>query len=474
MSLNIADLLTNFCISSKILEYLDIRDLATCRSVDGFWRNVIEDDTRWVRSKLEYARTMKKVLRSGEGVLMKTSVTSISPEFGKLLDYIFKTERLARLKKIAAAFTPYILCNEVLDCFKINHLQNGMDALPFAFIVKHDPDMLKQIEFIFSYPISLNQMIQTVCQHGSLELVQQILPLRRSYDEANSYIFFTAANQDPRVFHYAVHMLGYEQIDSPRGKDVKTPFLNACTYGSIETVKYLLHNQQLSIDKDIIGKDGLDIYRGACANPDASVLKLLMKEFRHDNFRNGPGGLTLLHVSIMYGTRETIKFLLENIDAFGLNGNAQYATGLTPIMYACIRNVDVISLFFDPKLDGKINYKLKDNNGLNLYHFASQNRLGDPSTLAFLLKHYKLFDFNLESVSIDGTTPLHIASFHGHIDIVKLIMDETPNPRRLLRIKSTAYNDMTPIQLARSMGHLEIFDYLNSFKNWLETACIIS
>ena len=176
----------------------------------------------------------------------------------------------------------------------------------------------------------------------------------------------------------------------------------------------------------------------------------------------------------MYGTRETIRFLLENIDSFGLNVNAQYATGLTPIMYACIRNVDVMSLFFDPKMDGKVNYKLKDNNGLNLYHFASQNRLGDPSTLAFLLKHYKLFDFDLESVSIDGTTPLHIATFHGHIDIVKLIMDETPNPRRLLRIKSTAFNDMTPVQLARSMGHLEIFDYLNSFKNWLETACIIS
>ena len=200
MSLNITDLLTNFCISSKILEYLDIRDLATCRSVDGFWRNVIEDDTRWVRSKLEYARTMKKVLRSGEGVLMKTSVTSISPEFGKLLDYILKTETFDRLKKIATAFTPYILCNDVLDAFCISHMQNGMDALPFTFIVKQDPDMLKQIEFIFSYPISFNEMIQTVCQHGSLELVQQILPLRRSYEEANSFIFLPLQIKTPECF----------------------------------------------------------------------------------------------------------------------------------------------------------------------------------------------------------------------------------------------------------------------------------
>ncbi len=58
----------------------------------------------------------------------------------------------------------------------------------------------------------------------------------------------------------------------------------------------------------------------------------------------------------------------------------------------------------------------------------------------------------------DGKTPLHIAAYNGHLDVVKYIAG-------YLEDKNPVTNDgSTPLSLAEVAGHLEIFSYLKGNK----------
>jgi hypothetical protein len=62
----------------------------------------------------------------------------------------------------------------------------------------------------------------------------------------------------------------------------------------------------------------------------------------------------------------------------------------------------------------------------------------------------------IEAADADGNTPLHLGAAHGHIFVVKTLLDEGEN------INAYNNNKETPLHLASANGHLEVVEDLLS------------
>ena len=78
---------------------------------------------------------------------------------------------------------------------------------------------------------------------------------------------------------------------------------------------------------------------------------------------------------------------------------------------------------------------------MNLFHLASRNE--SSQVLEYLLDKCDMFDFNLETKSMNGYTPLLFACEHGSLDTVKLILLSVPDPIKLLKINPN------PVEIAK-------------------------
>ena len=103
--MKIEDLLTNFCISSNILQLFNVRDLANCQRLNKFFRGLITNHKCWVNYKLNYAKTMIKVQASLKKNGKQEKETA---EFASVLDYVMTNETLENKKKFGDALNLYL------------------------------------------------------------------------------------------------------------------------------------------------------------------------------------------------------------------------------------------------------------------------------------------------------------------------------------------------------------------------------
>jgi ankyrin repeat protein len=67
---------------------------------------------------------------------------------------------------------------------------------------------------------------------------------------------------------------------------------------------------------------------------------------------------------------------------------------------------------------------------------------------------------------IKGTTPLHLASEHGHINIVEYLVNKganvDPKNENIIMFLSSdiLFHEITPLHFASSNGHIDIVEYL--------------
>ena len=103
--MKIEDLLTNFCISSNILQLFNVKDLANCQRLNKFFLGLITNHTCWVNYKLNYAKTMIKVQASLKKNGKQEKETA---EFASVLDYVMTNETLENKKKFGDALNLYL------------------------------------------------------------------------------------------------------------------------------------------------------------------------------------------------------------------------------------------------------------------------------------------------------------------------------------------------------------------------------
>uniref|UniRef100_A0A8B9TJS9 Ankyrin repeat and kinase domain containing 1 n=1 Tax=Anas platyrhynchos TaxID=8839 RepID=A0A8B9TJS9_ANAPL len=188
----------------------------------------------------------------------------------------------------------------------------------------------------------------------------------------------------------------------------------------------------------------------------------------HDN------GLTLLHVMVIQGDVDRVKFLLS----CRADVNSQAVCGYTPLIMAVQRrSPEICSVLIEH--DADIN--MPDEDGWTPLHFAAQN--GDDRIVRLLLDHQAQVNAqehdgwtplhlasqnNFENVArvllsrqadsntqeVDGKTALHVAACFGHVSLVKLLASQGAD------LEKKQKNHRTPLHVAVERGKFRVVHYL--------------
>ncbi|KAG0641268.1 ankyrin repeat-containing domain protein [Tuber brumale] len=198
----------------------------------------------------------------------------------------------------------------------------------------------------------------------------------------------------------------------------------AAAEGNVNIVRMLLHDPRY---KNFRGLDnnGSPLLH-AVRRGRVEVVKLLLADNRSDlgNFAH-QNGLGLLHESAKRGYSKVVEILLEHgrVDVNQMDSWGSTAFGLA-FFY---RKAEVITLLLnDPRVDVRgydpdINYRECPNIGESLLHHAARD--GDYAvklTQALLEDTGGRFDIN--QLDYQGRTPLHLASFNGGVNLMKLLV----------------------------------------------------
>jgi ankyrin repeat protein len=179
---------------------------------------------------------------------------------------------------------------------------------------------------------------------------------------------------------------------------------------------------------------------------------------------------TPLHNASYFGNLETARFLVEQ----GTNMTAKDNGGWTPVQYAVHNgHVDLVEMFLGCGVD----INVKNTDGETLLDFASQN--GKLEVARFLIDH----GADVDCCDQRGWTPLHTAARFSHLDVVRLLVEHSTNvharngihnppllasPSRVSRfpsghrvdVNSADYGGWTPLHLASRHGHTDVVQLL--------------
>ncbi|NXF77712.1 ANKK1 protein, partial [Sclerurus mexicanus] len=185
-------------------------------------------------------------------------------------------------------------------------------------------------------------------------------------------------------------------------------------------------------------------------------------------------GLTLLHLMVIQGNAEKVKFLLS----CKANVNSQVVCGYTPLIMAVQKRLpDICSILIEHGADPN----KPDEDGWTPLHFAAQN--GDDRIVRLLLDHQARVNAqehdgwtplhlaaqnNFENVArvllsrqadsntqeVDGKTALHVAACFGHVSLVKLLASQGAD------LEKKQKNHRTPLHVAVERGKFRVVHYL--------------
>uniref|UniRef100_A0A8C7M8I1 Ankyrin 1 n=1 Tax=Oncorhynchus kisutch TaxID=8019 RepID=A0A8C7M8I1_ONCKI len=254
-----------------------------------------------------------------------------------------------------------------------------------------------------------------------------------------------------------------------KGK-VRLPALHiAARNDDTRTAAVLLQNDP---NPDVLSKTGFTPLHIAAHYENLSVAQLLINRGANVNF-TPKNGITPLHIASRRGNAIMVRLLLDR----GAQIDAMTKDELTPL-HCAARNghVRIIDLLLD--LGAPIHAKTK--NGFTPLHIACKKN--HMRSMDLLLKHSASLEAQWDLLGISGQavlflivgcqschykisgginvcvmsglTPLHVAAFMGHLNIVKNLLHRGASPN------ASNVKVETPLHMASRAGHCEVALFL--------------
>ncbi|WP_264685239.1 ankyrin repeat domain-containing protein [Wolbachia endosymbiont (group B) of Parapoynx stratiotata] len=235
-------------------------------------------------------------------------------------------------------------------------------------------------------------------------------------------------NNDDTPLHLATGYLDVVKYLISKGANInakckagKTP-LDIAAYQKLSDVVEYLKQTQLDLDKKL-----LIAAKGGDLNKAIDLISKGANVNVKDNNDDTP-----LHLAVGY--LDVVKYLISK----GANINAKCKAGKTPLDIAAYQKLsDVVEYLKQTQLD--LDKKLL---------IAAKG--GDLNKAIDLISK----GANVNDTDTQGHTPLHWASWSGHLDVVEYLIVKGAN------INAKCNADGTPLDIARSEGHNDIVEYL--------------
>ena len=331
-----------------------------------------------------------------------------------------------------------------------------------------------------------------------LEEIQKFLSQHVSWIDSqdnvfgNSPLIIAAKNGKLETLKHLLHLAVNVGLKSKEGK---TAYHTAAEEGHLDVLKELvMHNDSLLNEKDDMNRTALYF---AVNNNHVSIVKYLLTR-KVDVSLKSKDNDTVFEVAARNGYVDVLKSLLTYKRYFI---NAVDGDQYTLLHLACLKgHLGIVEILLKLNID----VSLKQDDGLNACHIAAKE--GHLQILQMLLNNNQSF---LDETGFYNSTPLYLAAWRGHLDVVKYLLTMGANVRTKVKDGGTAYhkasyegylgivealvqhdrscidilddNNCTPLSLATLRGHCNIVDFLlrsgadtNIKRNDGETVCCIA
>lgn len=206
---------------------------------------------------------------------------------------------------------------------------------------------------------------------------------------------------------------------------------------------------QKNVDVNAQDSNGYTALHHACSTNHVEIVESLLNCWNIDVNAATHSGHTPLHLASCNGHYRTVRRLLQTgtVDA-----NAQDENGRTALHLSLDKKVDyrVAHYLVD---DGSVDGKLKDIYGETVLHVAC--KFGRMECVQLLMRVGA--EAILEEKRNDGRTPLHLASYEDHLEVVKYLVIFCG---AMTEVKDNL--GLTPQELATKMGNSSLGGFLKN------------
>ncbi|WP_353277467.1 ankyrin repeat domain-containing protein [Wolbachia endosymbiont (group B) of Villa cingulata] len=229
-------------------------------------------------------------------------------------------------------------------------------------------------------------------------------------------------------------MLSNKADINAKDKDDFTPLHSATFSDSSPTIRVLLNSNNTDVNAN--SKEGLTPLHLAAIKNHGDATKILLESNRADVNAEAKGNLTALHFAASIGNLEVAKVLIEYNET---NVNAKSADNLTPLHFATFLKKEDVALEL-LKAQG-IDVNSKGKGGTIPLHIAAIT--GQNNVTSSLLQKGALTEETIKG----NLTALHIAAMHDKDKIISTLIDEGH-----AKMEAKTVNGSTPLHLASFAG----------------------
>lgn len=283
--------------------------------------------------------------------------------------------------------------------------------------------------------------LHVAVQHGRMDLVEELIK--------------HGAPVDAKTKDGMTSLMSSESIEMVRGLAKLGANVNECMDNGATALHYAAQNGELEMVKllveelgakvDVKTKEGATPLYFACVNGFLEVVNVLLKHKADPNSKL-ENGITPLYVACEHGHLEIITHLMKE----GGDINARVQGGSSPIHIAASYGfTDIVKLLFNNGGDKT----MEEHSPNNLLCAAAEK-----GQIGMMKEALKEMGAKVDARRKDGMTPLFLACYGGHTACVKLLLEngasvrgETPVSESL----SSLLSSLTPsdyIQKGREAG----------------------
>jgi ankyrin repeat protein len=216
-----------------------------------------------------------------------------------------------------------------------------------------------------------------------------------------------------------------------------TALFNAAWYGHFEAAEYLIQHGANVNAINFLGITPVEYaYRGGTSN--LRIIRLLAQNGASlDSFQE-TRSWTRLHLAVVKGSLDAVTFALSDE-----NLNVVTDRKESPLLFACLLgDLPIAKLLYEKGGSVRIRTAGED---WTCSHFAAL--AGHAHILRWLIDLH----LNVDSGSVDGSTPLRIAAVAGHLEAVNVLLQNGANVTNTFgHLKSTLLHDVA------GRGHVHI------------------